>query len=107
MANIKSTAPFLRHHPSLRRRERQKEMSEAERLLTGHHPVLDQYLTTLKSHVRGRGGASFKQLLHLKQTYPFEAFMAAVTQAKHYGLYDMKRLETMILKQIRSDIFTL
>lgn len=95
------------HHPSLRRKERQKAMSEAERLLTGHHLVLDQYITTLKSHVRGRGGASFKQLLHLKQTYPFEAFMAAVTQARHYGLYDMKRLEVMILKQIRSDIFTL
>ncbi|NDH68593.1 MAG: transposase [Gammaproteobacteria bacterium] len=95
------------HHPSLRRRERQQEMSEAERQLTGHHPVLDQYLTTLKSHVRGRGGASFKHLLQLKQTYPFKAFMVAVTQASHYGLYDMKRLETMILKQIRNDIFTL
>lgn len=95
------------HHPSLRRRERQKEMGEAERLLTGHHPVLDQYLITLKSHVRGRGGSSFKHLLQLKQTYPFEAFIAAVTQASHYGLYDMRRLETMILKQIRSEIFTL
>jgi hypothetical protein len=95
------------HHPSLRRRERQNAMGEAERLLTGHDLVLDQYLTSLKSHVRGRGGSSFKHLLQLKQTYPFEAFMAAVTQANHYGLYDMKRLETMILKQIRSDIFTL
>lgn len=95
------------HHPSLRRRERQDAMSEAERLLTGHNPVLDTYLTTLKSHVRGRGGSSFKQLLHLKQTYPAEAFMAAVSCASHYGLYDMRRLETMILKQIRSNIFTL
>lgn len=95
------------HHPSLRSIERQKAMSEAERLLTGHHPVLNQYLITLKSHVRGRGGSSFKHLLQLKQTYPFEAFIAAVTQANHYGLYDMRRLETMILKQIRSDIFTL
>jgi hypothetical protein len=82
-------------------------MGEAERLLTGHHPALDQYLITLKSHVRGRGGSSFKHLLQLKQTYPFEAFLAAVTQASHYGLYDMRRLETIILKQIRSDIFTL
>lgn len=95
------------HHPSLRRRERQQGMSEAERQLTGHHPALDHYLIALKSHVRGRGGWSFKQLLQLKQTYPTEAFMTAVTQASHYGLYDMKRLETMILKQIRSDIFTL
>jgi hypothetical protein len=95
------------HHPSLRRRERENAMCEAERLLTGHNPVLDQYLITLKSHVRGRGGLSFKHLLQLKQTYPLEAFMAAVTQANHYGLYDLRRLETMILKQIRSDIFTL
>lgn len=95
------------HHPSLRRHARQKMMSEAERQLTGHNPVLDHYLTTLKSHVRGRGGLAFKQLLHLKQTYPHDAFMKAITQASHYGLYDMRRLETMILKQIRSDIFTL
>jgi len=95
------------HHPSLRRRERQNAMSEAERQLTGHNLVLDTYLTALKSHVRGRGELSFKHLLHLKQTYPHDAFMAAITQASRYGLYDMKRLETIILKQIRSDIFTL
>jgi hypothetical protein len=95
------------HHPSLRRRERQQAISEAERLLTGHNPILDQYLTALKSHVRGRGMSSFKQLLHLKQTYPIDAFMKAVSQAGRYGLYDMKRLETMILKQIRECIFNL
>lgn len=103
--NRRTTIPG--HHPTLRRNARQQEMSEAERQLTGHNPVLDHYLTTLKSHVRGRGESSFKQLLQLKQTYPTEAFMAAITQASRYGLYDMKRLETIILKQIRSDIFTL
>ena len=95
------------HHPSLRRREHEKALCEAERLLRGLNPVLNQYLTSLKSHVRGRGRWAFRHLLYLKQTYPFEAFMTAITQANHYGLYDMKRLETMILKQIRSDIFTL
>jgi hypothetical protein len=100
-------ATIAGHHPSLRRRERRQAMSEAERLLTGHNPTLDKYLADLKSHVRGRGGLSFKHLLHLKQTYPLEAFMTAVAKASHYGLYDMRRLETMILKQIRSDIFNL
>ena len=95
------------HHPSVRRLSHERALCEAERILTGQSPVLDQYLRALKSHVRGRGRWSFKQLLTLKQTYPIDAFMKAITQANHYGLYDMKRLETMILKYIRSDIFTL
>ena len=31
--------------------------------------------------------------------------MAAVTTALHYGLYDLERLETMILRRIARDYF--
>jgi len=95
------------HHPRFIKQKRQDAHVQVERQLKGHNTVLDAYLTSLKSHVKGRGMSSFKQLLRLKQTYPWDAFMAAVTQASRYGLYDMKRLETMILKQIRECIFNL
>jgi len=95
------------HHPRFIRQKRQNAHTEVERQLKGHNAVLDAYVTSLKSHVRGRGMSSFKQLLRLKQTYPMDAFMAAVTQASRYVLYDMKRLETMTLKQIRECIFNL
>ena len=95
------------HHLKINRDKKQNEISDAERQLTGHTPILDDYLFKLKSHVRGRGGWAFKQLLQLKRTYPINAFMVAITQASRYGLYDMKRLETMILKQINNDFFNL
>ena len=95
------------HHVALNRAAHRLEMSEAEKQLTHISPILDAYLLKLKSNVRGRGGWTFKQLLNLKQLYPLEAFLGAVKQASHYGLYDMKRLETIILKHIRSDFFNL
>ena len=95
------------HHPDLRRKERQLESSEAERHLSGVNAIVDVYLLQLKSHVRGRGTRTFKQLLSLKQLYPLAAFTTAIEQAARYGLYDMKRVETMILKLIRSDFFNL
>jgi hypothetical protein len=82
-------------------------LSEAERQLTGHGTLLDAYLLAMKSKVRGRGGWAFNQLLQLKRLYPTDAFMAAIEQAKQYGLYDMKRLEAMILRQISKDFFNL
>lgn len=93
------------HHPSLRRSLKQKDMSEAERQLIGITPTLDRYLQQLKSHVRGRGGSAYKQLLAFKQLYPTDPFMAAITSAERYRLYDMNRLETIILRFISSDFF--
>ena len=95
------------HHLDLWRKERQLEISEAERQLTGVNAILDAYLLQLKSHVRGRGTCTFKQLLNLKQLYPLAAFTSAIEQAARYGLYDMKRVETMILRLVRSDFFNL
>ena len=95
------------HHLDLWRKERQREISEAERQLTGINAILDAYLLQLKSHVRGRGTCTFKQLLNLKKLYPLAAFTSAIEQAARYGLYDMKRVETMILRLVRSDFFNL
>jgi len=48
-----------------------------------------------------------RRLLDLKQTYPPEAFEKAVLQARRYGLYDLARLEQMILSEVAGDFFTL
>lgn len=93
------------HHPTFRYAALKHEMSEAERQLTGHHATLDLYIQQLKSHVRGRGAHVYKQLLYFKQIYPVDAFMSAITTAQQYHLYDMKRLETIILRFISSDFF--
>lgn len=75
--------------------------------LTGHSGVLDQYIDAMKKHVRGRGARKFKQLLDLKRTYPKDAFLKAVGTALHYGLFDLNRLERMILSNVAGDFFDL
>jgi len=61
----------------------------------------------LKKRAPGRGVAKLKRLLTLKRTYPPEPFLAAIEQAAHYGLYDLNRLEALILKQVSGTFFDL
>jgi hypothetical protein len=41
------------------------------------------------------------------QDYPREPFLAALKLAEQYRLFDLERLERMILKQIAHDYFVL
>ncbi len=69
--------------------------------------VLRDYVQALVAHAPGRGTARLKRLLQFQRTYPTEPFLAAVTQALTYGLYDLTRLESLILKQVRGAFFQL
>jgi len=48
-----------------------------------------------------------RKLLDLKRTYPPEAFEKAILEALRYGLYDLSRLEQMILSYVQGDFFTI
>jgi hypothetical protein len=50
---------------------------------------------------------SLRRLLDLKRTYPPEPFEKAIREALRYGLYDLTRLEQMILSQVAGNFFTL
>jgi hypothetical protein len=39
--------------------------------------------------------------------YPREAFLAAVADAERYRLFELDRLETMVLRRIADDYFPL
>ena len=39
--------------------------------------------------------------------YPRQPVLQAVRAAQHYGLYDLERLERMVLRQIAHDYFVL
>jgi hypothetical protein len=43
----------------------------------------------------------------MKRTYPSGPFLAAVEQALQFGLFDLARLETLILRQVAGDFFDL
>jgi hypothetical protein len=48
-----------------------------------------------------------KLLRPLERAYPAEPFLAAVAQALQYGLFDLARLEPLILERVVEDFFAL
>jgi hypothetical protein len=80
---------------------------QAKTLLRGHHPSLDRYVAALKQRSNGRGRRALRRLIGLKRTYPSSPFIAAIEQALQYGLFDLGRLEALILKQVAGDFFAL
>jgi hypothetical protein len=88
------------HHPH-------EGPSREERILLGEKAWLDAFVKELKQRSGGRGVRSLARLLDLKRTYPAEAFEKAIGEALHYGLYDLSRLEQIILAHVAGDFFTL
>jgi len=78
-----------------------------EALLAGHHPSLDRYTAALKQRGNGSGRRALRRLIEMKRTYPDGPFITAIEQALRYGLFDLGRLEDLILKQIAGDFFAL
>jgi transposase len=96
----RSTLPG--HHTIPVRQGRGTAAEEA--LLAGHHPSLDRYTAGLKQRGNRR---ALRRLIEMKRTYPTGPFIAAIEQALRYGLFDLGRLEDLILKQVAGDFFAL
>lgn len=93
------------HHSALTRVPRASEF-EAQ-LLLGHSATLERYAVAIKQRAHGRGVRALRRLLELKRSYPQAPFEAAVAQALNFGLFDLGRLETLILKHVAGDFFAL
>lgn len=95
------------HHSRNQKKRASLAANKTEAALRGHDALLDQYIATLKKHVRGNGYRSLNRLLNLKRTYPRDAFLRAIRQAHRYGLYDLNRLEDLIIKSVAGNYFNL
>jgi transposase len=95
------------HHSDLTRGRTPKGPSPQEQALRGGDPLLERYVAELKKRSPGRGVAKLRRLLELKQSYPAGPFLAAVAQALEYGLFDLARLERLILERVAGDFFAL
>ena len=78
-----------------------------EALLGGHHPSLDRYAAALRQRGSGGNRRALRRLIEMKRTYPAGPFIAAIEQALRYGLFDLGRLEDLVLKQVAGDFFAL
>jgi len=95
------------HHSPFNRQRAHEGASVEEKTLLGQHEWLDPFVKELKKRSGGRGVRSMRKLLDLKRTYPPEAFEKALVQALRYGLYDLPRLEQMILSYVAGDFFNI
>jgi transposase len=100
--DARSTDPA--HHPTPTRANRTPGIQAQ---LLCESPELEAYARALKQRGHGRGVRALRRLLEIKRTYPKEPFLAAVRQAAHFGLYDLGRLEKLILQQVAGDFFAL
>jgi hypothetical protein len=69
-------------------------------------PRVASYLKAFKQHIGDRR-VPLRKLLGMLQEYPREAFLSALVEAERYGLFDLNRLEKMVLRQIAADYFVL
>jgi transposase len=78
-----------------------------EKAIVETAPETALYVAALKQKSRKVVALALRQLLRLLREYPREPFLAAVREAARYGLYDLDRLERMILRRVARDYFLL
>jgi hypothetical protein len=78
-----------------------------EQAIVAAVPELAEYVTALKQKGRKLVALALRQLLRLVREYPRQPLLAAVDEAARYGLYDLDRLERMILRRVAHDYFLL
>jgi transposase len=95
------------HHSPLNRQRAHEGPCPEEETLLGQNAWLDPFVKELKRRSHGRAVKQLRRLLDLKRTYPPAAFEKALAEALRYGLYDLTRLEQLILSQVTGDFFTI
>jgi transposase len=78
-----------------------------ERAILELVPDLADYVTHLKPRCRKPPTLALRQLLRMVREYPRKPLLGAIQEAARYGLYDLDRLERMILRRIAGDYFRL
>jgi hypothetical protein len=70
-------------------------------------PEIAGYVTELKKKGRKPTILALRQLLRMVREYPREPLLAAIDRAAHYGLFDLGRVERMVLRNIADVYFQL
>jgi hypothetical protein len=86
---------------------KRSEAHPEEQMILQAAPEIAAYVAALKQKGRKVVTLALRQLLRLLKEYPREPFLAAVHEAARYGLYDLDRLERMILQRVARDYFLL
>jgi hypothetical protein len=93
------------HRPPRVEGAKRQDPHTEEQALIEAAPEIAAYVSALKQKSRKVPTLALRQLLRLLREYPREPFLAAVAEAARYGLYDLDRLERMILRRVARDYF--
>ena len=97
----------LPEHRRKRRRKKGSDPPQELAVLLRRAPELESYLKALRRRIKRSLGFALRQMLRMLDDYPRQPFLDAVQDAEHYGLYDVDRLESMVLQRIDRDFFPL
>jgi len=98
---------LAQHRPPRGQGFRRPDPHPEEQAILQAAPEMAEYLAALKQHSRKLVVLALRQLLRLVREYPRPPLLAAVREAARYGLYDLDRLERMILRRVARDYFLL
>jgi len=95
------------HRPPRGQRDARPDPHPEEKAIVAAAPELADYVAGLKQRSRKVVTLALRQLLRLVREYPREPLLGAVREAGRYGLYDLDRLERMILRRVTREYFLL
>jgi transposase len=98
---------LAQHRPPRGEGHKRPDPHPEEALILQATPEIADYVTALKQHSRKLVVFALRQLLRLVREYPRQPLLAAVREAARYGLYDLDRVERMILRRVARDYFLL
>ena len=103
--HVRVTSP--EHRPPRGEGPCQRAPHPEEQAILAAVPQLAPYVEQLKRKGRKVIALLLRQLLRLVREYPREPLLAALDEAARYGLYDLDRVERMILRRVAREYFLL
>jgi transposase len=107
MTPLSQRVTLAAHRPPRGEGVKRGDPHPEEKAIVEVAPETALYVAALKQKSRKVVALALRQLLRLLREYPREPFLAAVQEAARYGLYDLDRLERMILRRVARDYFLL
>lgn len=97
----------LPEHTARRARRKPVPASPEELALRAADPGLSALCDVLRARHGGGAGRLLQRLYRLWTDYPDDAVIAAVSRALEHDLFDLNRIEPLILQHIRGEFFRL